>query len=148
MNILKYITNWKYRYFLKKLKGVDCMIADLEFKRFKTREIREQIRQEYDNLKAKLSVLETQIKQQAEKPTMEKGEIARLDDQKVLLERDIKRKVEGDDGLQIIGMKQLDMQINGLAPSNEYPNGVQGINDQLEALRELGEILKDYIKSL
>jgi len=140
--------NKQKKYFKEKLNGVQKMIWDLEFKRFKTQEIREQIRQEYDNLKAKLSVLETQIKQQAEKPTMEKGEIARLDDQKVLLERDIKRKAEGDDGLQIIGMKQLDMQINGLAPSNEYPDGVQGINDQLEALRELNEIIKDYIKTL
>ena len=140
--------NKQKKYFKQKLDGVQKMIWDLEFKRFKTREIREQIRQEYDNLKAKLSALETQIKQEAEKPTMEKGDIAKLDDQKVLLERDIKRKAEGDDGLQIIGMKQLDMQINGLAPSSDYPDGVQGINDQLEALRELGEILKDYIKSL
>jgi len=140
--------NKQKKYFKQKLDGIQKMCWDLEFKRFKTQEIREQIRQEYDELKGRLSVLETRIKQQAEKPTMDKGEIARLDDQKVLLERDIKRKAEGDDGLQIIGMKQLDMQINGLAPSSDYPDGVQGINDQLDALRELGEILKDYIKRI
>ena len=140
--------NKQKRYFKLKLDGIQKMCWDLEFKRFKTQEIREQIRQEYDELKGRLSVLETRIKQQAEKPTMDKGEIARLDDQKVLLERDIKRKAEGEDGLQIIGMKQLDMQINGLPPSVDYPDGVQGINDQLDALRELNEILKDYIKTL
>jgi len=140
MNIIKYISNWKYRYFLKKLRGVESMIEDFQFKRFKTREIREEMRQEYDNLKAKLSVLETQIKTQKEKPTMEKGEIARLDDSKVLLDRDIERYANQ--------MKALDLEVEGSKPTAEYHDGVQGINDQLDALRELYQMLQDYIKKL
>jgi len=140
--------NKEKEYFEKKLVGIQCMIWDLQFKRYKTAEIREGIRQEYDTLKAKLSLLETKIKQQKKKPTMEKGEIARLDDQKVILERDIKRKLEGDDGLRIIGLKQLDMQVKGLPKSNDYPEGVAGVNDQIDAFRELMEMLRIYIKAL
>lgn len=134
------LLNWKWRYFKKKLRGVEKMIADFEFKRFKTLEIREEIRQEYDQSKARLEVLNTQIKQQQEKPTMEKDEIARLDDRKVLLERDIK-KFEDQ-------LKGLDLEVYGCAPNQDYHDGVQGINQQLDALRELVVMLKNYIKEL
>ena len=132
--------NWKYRYFKSKLRGVEKLIADLEFKRFKTREIREEIRQEYDNLKSKLSVLEAQIKSQKEKPTLEVGEIARLYDQKVLLDRDIERL--------LAQMKGLDLEVEGSKVTQEYPDGVQGVNQQLDALRELVGMLKSYVKDL
>lgn len=116
------------------------MIEDLLFKRFKTREIREDIRQEYDNQKSKLSLLESQIKAEEAKPTMEKGDFARLGDEKVLLERDIERYLQQ--------MKALDLEIQGSKPTAEFHDGVQGINDQLDALRELAEMLKEYIKNL
>jgi len=116
------------------------MIEDLLFKRFKTREIREDIRQEYDNQKSKLSLLESQIKAEEAKPTMEKGDFARLGDEKVLLERDIERYLQQ--------MKALDLEIQGSNPTAEFHDGVQGINDQLDALRELAEMLKEYIKNL
>lgn len=143
MNIIKYLTNWKYRYFRKKLRGVQFMIADLEFKRAKTRMIREEIRQEYDNQKSKLMVLETQIESEESKPDefkMEKGEFARLGDQKVLLENDIEKFTQQ--------MKGLDLEIAGSKPTAEFHDGVQGINDRLDALRELVGMLHDYIKSL
>lgn len=116
------------------------MILDLEFKRFKTAEIREEIRQEYDNSRSRLSILEAQIASQKEKPTMEKGEIARLDDQKTLLERDIERFKQQ--------MKGLDLEIQGSKPTPEYQDGVQGISQQLDALRELVGMIKDYIKTI
>ena len=130
--------NWKRRYFKRKLHGVECMIEDLLFKRFKTREIREEIRQEYDNLRSKLDVLDAKIKSQKDKPTMEKEEIARLDDQKVLIERDIERYLSQ--------MKSLDLEIMGSKPTAEYQDGVQGINQQLDSLQELVEMLRSYIK--
>lgn len=135
MNIIKYITNWKYRYFLKKLDGVKKMIADFEFKRFKTEEIREDVRNEYDALKARLQALETQ-----EKQPLKKEELAKLKDQKALTERDLKRYEDQ--------MKGLDLEINGSKKTNEYPEGVNGIVHQLDALRELQEMLKEYIKEL
>lgn len=132
--------NWKYRYFRKKLKGVAKMVLDLEFKRFKTLEIREEIRGEYDVLKSKRYVLEAQIQSEKEKPTMKKGEAARLDDQKVLFDRDISRFEEQ--------MKALDLEVYGSKPTQEYPEGVQGIVQQIDALQELKVMLSDYMKSL
>lgn len=132
--------NKKKTYFQQKLSGVQKAIWDFEFKREKIRMIREEIRQEYDNQKSRLSVLETQIKAQTENSTMEKGEIVRLDDRKVLLERDTDRFRKQMEG--------LDLEISGCKPSEEHRDGVQGINGQIEALRELAEMLKSYIKSI
>jgi hypothetical protein len=102
--------------------------------------IREDIRVEYDNSKAKLLTLEEKIKSQKENSTMEKGEIARLDDEKVLLERDRDR---------FLGqMKGLDIEIQGAKPSADLPEGHQGINQQLDALRELQQMLKEYMKEV
>ncbi len=132
--------NKQKKYFERKLDGVQKMIWDLEFKRFKTLEIREEVRQEYDSVRSKLSVLETQIKAQKETPTMEKGEIARLDDTKVLFDKDIEKLKEQ--------MKGLDIEVDGSKKTNEFPEGYQGITQQLEALRELQVMLKDYIKNI
>ena len=130
--------NWKYRHFRKKLQGVKRMMLDLEFKRFKTREIREDVRQEYDNLRSRLQILEERIKTQKDNPTMEEGDIKRLDDQKVLLERDISRLKDQ--------MKALDLDIQGSKPTNEFPDGVAGIQQQLDGLQELKVMLKDYMQ--
>lgn len=127
-------------YFKRKNEGVQSMIWDLEFKRSKTQMIREEVRQEYDKNKARLDILQIQIKVQKDKPTLEEGEIKRLDDQEVLLKRDIER-YEAQ-------MKQMDLDIAGSKPTNDYPDGVTGINDQLESLRELQVMIKAYIKQL
>lgn len=128
------------QYFKEKAESVQKMIWDMEFKRFKTLEIREEVREEYDNSKSKLNVLEAEIAKQATTPTMEEGEVKRLDDQKVLLERDIQR-YEAQ-------MKSLDLEVAGSPQTNDYPDGVQGIEQQLESLRELEIMVKDYIKEL
>ena len=132
--------NKQKRHFRKKLDGVQAMIWDLLFKRAKTQSIREDIRVEFDNLKSKLSTLETQIETQKKTPTMEAGDIARLDDQKVLLDKDIERL--------LAQMKGLDLEVSGSKATNEYPDGVQGINQQIDALRELQIMLKSYLKEL
>lgn len=132
--------NKQKKYFEEKGEAVQKMIWDMEFKRFKTLEIREDVRGEYDATKAKLVAVEGQIKQQKETPTMEDGEVKRLDDQKVLLERDIAR-YEAQ-------MQALDLEVSGSPRTNEYPDGVEGLDQQLEALRELQGMVKEYIKSL
>jgi chromosome segregation ATPase len=134
------IFNKQKRYFQSKYDGVKKMTWDLEFKRFKTKEIREDIRAEYDGLKSKLSILDEQIKSEKDKPTMKKGERARLKDKKTIFERDIKRYED-----QMAG---LDMEIQGSKATEELPDGYQGINQQLDALRELEGMVKDYIKKL
>jgi chromosome segregation ATPase len=128
------------KYFKNKIESVQKMIWDLEFKRFKIGELREEVRQEYDELKAKRSVLEAQIKSQKENPTKEAGEVAKLEDQLVLLNKDIE-KSEND-------MKGLDLQVNGIRPCADYPEGVTGVNQQLGALRDLTPMIKSYIKTL
>lgn len=132
--------NNKKKHFKQKYVGIERMIWDLEFKRFKTQEIREEIRQKYDSDKARLSQLEEQIKTQKDKPTMEVGEVARLDDQKVLLEQAIKRQ---EDQLQ-----GCDLEVQGSKPTNQYPDGVQGLNQQIENLQELKLMVRDWIKQL
>lgn len=132
--------NKQKKHFRDKLVGVQKMIWDMEFKKAKTLSIREDIRVEFDNLKSKLSTLETQITSQKDKPTMEAGDIARLDDQKVLLDRDIER---------LLGqMKGLDLEVTGSKKTAEYPDGVQGVDQQIDALRELQIMLKEYIKQI
>lgn len=116
------------------------MLEDLIFKRYKTFYVREQIRQEYDNLKSRLEVLKTQIASEKDKPSLSEDERKRLEDQEALHNKDIERKVEQ--------MKQLDIEVNGAKPSNELPEGHQGLNDTMEALRELRNVTKKYIKEL
>lgn len=145
MNIIKWLLDWRVRYFTKKLKGVRCMIEDLNFKRFKTKEIREEVRQVFDQQKAKLLSLETTIKQEKEKEASDTskipdGDVARLEDETVRLKRDIERYAA-----QIKGM---DIDVEGSRETNEFPDGVAGINQQIDSLRELEGMLKDFIKGL
>lgn len=134
------IFNWKHRYFKIKLRGIEKMIEDLKFKRFKTLEIREEIRQTYDQSKSRFNILETQTKAQKDKPTMEEGDIKKMDDQVVLLEKDIKRYEEQ--------MKALDSEVFGRKPNQEDHEGMQGINEQIDALYELKGMVNNYFKEL
>ena len=133
------IFNKQKRYFNKKAVGVQNMIWDLEFKREKTRMIREDIRIEYDNLRSKLNVLDTQLNPEG-KQELKEDELKVITDQKTLIETDISR---------FLGqMKGLDLEIEGSQVTPEYPDGVQGINHQLDALRELVGMLKEYSRTL
>lgn len=165
-----FFTNKKKKYFLHKLDGVQKMIWDLEFKREKSLMVREEVRQTYDNTQAKLFILLEKIKSQLltpekicevhnpevgkEKIHKDKGvcaceykensmpvpEIEKLYDQKELFERDLNRyKAQ---------MKQVDVDVGGSPKTNEYPDGEDGINQQLDALRELKGMVKDYLKKI
>lgn len=124
----------KKSHFKQKLEATAKMVWDLEFKKFKTKEIRESVRVEYDNSKSRLSSIEEQIKNFKG----EEGEKARLEDAKVLIERDITRFEQQ--------LKALDMEVEGLVPSKDYPDGYQGIEHQIDSLQELKTMLKDWIK--
>lgn len=125
-------------HFKQKLDGVGKMIWDLDFKKYKTREIREDIRKLYDNAKSRKYGLEEQIKNwPADKDA---GDKARLEDEVVRLTKDIERNEAQ--------LKDLDMQVEGAKPSPQYPDGVSGINDQIDSLMELKQMLKDWTKTL
>lgn len=163
----------KKKYFKHKYNGVQKMIWDLEFKREKTLMIREEVRREYDGTAAKFGVIDGKIKSQLAtpdticevhnpeegKPNLHKdigkcacnfilpeagfigvAELEGLYDKKQLLTNDRER--------YIAQMKQMDLDVNGSPKTNEYPDGVEGINQNLEALRELQGMIKIYIKAL
>lgn len=130
-------TPTKRDHYRNKLEGVKKMIWDLEFKLFKTREIREEIRQTYDGNNARAQVMEAQIKDWPEgKPIEEKGT---MEDQLVLIKRDNER-FEAQ-------MRNLDVEMEGTKPTNEYPEGVEGIKMQVDNLQELKTMLEDWIKN-
>ena len=125
-------------HFKQKLDGVQKMIWDLEFKVHKTRDIREEIRQEYDFMNSRLATLDGQIEAFPADGNID--EKKRIEDQKVLATRDRDRLQNQ--------MKQLDLEVEGSKPTQEYPEGVTGINSQVESLRELTEMLSAWIKTL
>ncbi len=132
--------NSQKKYFKKKLIGIQSMLWDLEFKRYKTQYVREQIRQEYDQIRSKLEILKTQINVEKDKPVMPADEFKRLEDQEIVFNKDVERK--------IAQMKQLDIEVNGAKPSVELPEGHQGLNETMDALRELMEVTKKYRNEL
>lgn len=140
MNIYKYLTNWKYRYQFHKLKAVDKMIEDYEFKKYKILNVREGVRINYDEMKGRRDVLEVRIKTEKEKPTLDKDEFNRLEDEMVILNRDIERSEEE--------LKKLDEEVFGAKPSNENPEGLYGINDWIANSHDLKSLYKLYLKEL
>lgn len=126
----------KKEHFKRKLRGTREMIWDFQFKIFKTREIREGIRQEYDYLQSRLMT----VTQQLESKDLDKETRATLEDQEVLLERDATRF--------LAQMKHLDLEVEGAKPSLDNPDGHEGISMQIENLRELEKMLEEHINAL
>ena len=112
------------------------MVWDLEFKRFKTREIREEVRQTYDNQKSR----QFSLKEQLNNKELKKEELANIKDEIERLDVQLKRYEEQ--------MKGLDLEVEGSKPTNELPDGHDGINQTLDSLRELQQMIKDYLRSI
>lgn len=129
--------NKKKDYFKKKLTGVRNLIWDMEFKRYQLLRKREDYREQYDNAMSKQSALKAQIDSITASGAVADG---KLTDQLVLLDKEIENHKEWMDG--------LDAEVNGLPRSNEHPEGVQGINQQIEALIDLRSKTKDFINEL
>ncbi len=66
--------------------------------------------------------------------------MALLDDEVVRLKRDIERHE--------VQLKQIDVQIDGSARTDESPDGFEGITQNLDGLRELHGMVKEYISHL
>jgi len=126
----------EYKYFDKKLVGVQYAIWDNEFKRFKTLEIREEIRKEYDNLKS--LVLAT--KDKMNKQGVKKEEVEKMKDIIDKQEVDITRYQEQ--------VKGLDKEVHGAKPTAEEPNGADGIDQTIDSLYELKDMIRDYMIKL
>ena len=128
--------NKQKKHFKSKLTGVQRMVWDLEFKRFKTREIREEVRQTYDNQKSR----QFSLKEQLNNKELKKEELANIKDEIERLDVQLKRYEEQ--------MKGLDLEVEGSKPTNELPDGHDGINQTLDSLRELQQMIKSYIDEL
>lgn len=128
--------NKQKKHFKSKLIGVQRMVWDLEFKRFKTREIREEVRQTYDNQKSR----QFSLKEQLNNKELKKEELANIKDEIERLDVQLKRYEEQ--------MKGLDLEVEGSKPTNELPDGHDGINQTLDSLRELQQMIKSYIHEL
>jgi predicted nucleic acid-binding Zn-ribbon protein len=122
-------------HFKAKRDGTQKMAWDLKFKVFKTKEIREDIRKEYDYMKSRIAALDDKIA--AEK---NKDEKANLKDVKTRAENDLER-LEGQ-------INNLDIEISGAKPTNEMPNGHIGLNEQIESVEELVSMIDEYRKGL
>ena len=138
---VRYKTFNKKSYFKKQYKDLRIQLADLEFKRFKTKEGREEIRQYYTDLKAKREGLVAEMKRQDElepgtEGKLSQGERNRLDDDLVRLDLQIKQTEEGrkkgDPGDYIMNLKGFDQMLNQL-------------NSQIDQIRSLRELIKEYI---
>ena len=132
--------NKRKDYFKKKLKGIEAMIWDLQFKKYKTLYVREQIREEYDQVRSRIEILRTQINSEKDKPTLSVDEFKRLEDEGVRAIKEVEKKKSQ--------MDHLDMEINGAKPTADLPEGHQGLNETLEALRELKQVTQQYLKGL
>ena len=128
--------NKQKKHFKNKLVGVQRMVWDLEFKRFKTREIREEVRETYDNQKSR----QFSLKEQLNNKELKKEEAANIKDEVERLDVQLKRYEEQ--------MKGLDLEVEGSKPTNELPDGHDGINQTLDSLRELQQMIKSYIDEL
>lgn len=136
--VLSHKPQSKKAHYKQRLASTNKMIWDLEFKISKTKMIREDIREEYDSMNARKATVENQLKNWPKK--QEEGERKRLEDQLVLIERDLTRfKAQ---------MEALDNEVYGAKKSNENPDGIRGITQDIESYRELIEMLKDHIKSI
>lgn len=124
----------------QKIVDTQQAIYDWNFKRFKNRVERERYRVEYDNLKAKQEQLLQVIDAQAKTPTMRDDDIARLPDERDRTAKQLKEYEEK--------MQQCDNELSGVAPTAENTAGLPGIETMIEALRDLAEVYKAYVKIL
>lgn len=131
-------TPTKKDHFLSKVRGTRTMIWDLEFKIFKTREIREEVRNEYDMMRARMETLQKQLENFP--ADGKKEDKAALEDQLLLTTNDAQRF--------LAQIENLDVEVEGAKPSEKYPDGAAGITHQIDSLRELESMLKDWVKTL
>lgn len=124
------------KYFQKQYKDLVFQIADIEFKRFKTKEGREELRQEYDKMKSKREVLKEQIELEKKAGKKSIDEIKGMEDDLVRLEQQIKYTEEG---------KPDSDQSNYVMNLKDFDSAIALNNSQIDQLRSLRGLLKEYI---
>lgn len=121
------------KHFKEKIKYMDVQIWNLEFTRFQISQIRESIRQEYDQLRSRKEAINSTLK-------TEKDEV------KITEMKDQLEKVENGEKVMLQQMQDKDIQVNGCKECEQFPDGVQGLNEQIEVARMTQQLYKDYLK--
>lgn len=134
MNIIKHITNRKYRFFARKVKDVTASIWEYEFKVAKSRQVREGVRQDRDRSLEAVAQIQARIG-----GSTDPEEMKALEMEKAVHEDNAKR-YEAQ-------MRMIDEQING-TPVNGEDAGTQGIMDTIAGLAELRLMYQDYLKRI
>lgn len=134
MNIFKWLTNNRYRFFYKKFKSVQYSIWDLEFKVSKSRQIREGVRQDRDR-----AIDASQRVAAAIEGIKDATKRKELEAEKTIVEDNAKRYESQ--------MKMIDDEISGVPAKGDDP-GRQGILDTIKAYAELREMYKDYLTKI
>jgi chromosome segregation ATPase len=125
-------SNKQKQHYAEKMEVVQKNIWDFEFKGYKIKEMREDIRSHYDRLTEGVDALKKELEKVHEDSTKKE-----LETKKAGLEKDIsqlKNQIEG-----------LDMEMNGYNGENGFVNGVV---QQLDALHSLKTMLKEYSDKL
>lgn len=133
MNILKYVFNWKYRFFMKKISDVERSILEYEFKIAKSRQVREGVRQDRDRALESAKRLSVALTGATKDQTIDL-------EKQIATQEDNAKRFEAQ-------MKMVDDQIQGTKPSESDP-GQQGIIDIIASLTELLTMYKDYADKL
>lgn len=126
--------NEKLQYFKDKLKSVQKMTWDLEFKLFKTKELREEVRKQYDRVKETVDALNIEIQKRVDQKDKQETLLA-LEEKKKPAVNDLKNLTEQ--------LGAFDQEIEG---TQLNPDGTPSIQSQLDGLYELKLMLNDYIK--
>lgn len=133
MNILKYLTNRKYRFFYKKINDVAAAIWEMEFKINKSRQVREGVREDRDRAVENVNSLTAQIPNANE-------EIKKRMETDLAVHSDNVKRYEAQ-------MKMIDDQIAGVPASGENP-GQQGLMETVASYVELRNMYKSYLKTI
>ena len=135
MNILKWLTSRKYRFFYRIVLAVQYSMWDLDFKISKSRQVREGVRQDRDRAIENLNHLETALKN---------PEIAK--EMKERMEEDQKAHAENVARYER-QMKMIDDEITGVKAEGDNP-GQQGMLETLESYAELKGMYKQFLTTI
>lgn len=121
--------NKKLKHFKQKLANVDKALWDLEFKREKSAQVREEIRLKRDRLVETQNHIAQQVKKEGDDASKELAKVT-----------DTLKRYEAQ-------IDMLNAEIYGKEPTENDP-GQQGINHQIDSLQELKQMVKEYIKTI
>jgi septal ring factor EnvC (AmiA/AmiB activator) len=124
--------NNKKKYFKAMLSDIEKAIWEVEFRKFTAMNEREAIRRQYDQAQDALTRMKAQ-------PTPKEGLTEKQKSEIDLAERYVAQLTRE--------LKAIDDTIVGGQPSEELPNGAEGLDSKLKAWVGRREYIKSFIKT-